>query len=68
MIAADGLHSVVRRLFTADQPVCSGFAAYRGTARIDQVTARSRLDWSPAAGRLQSGPAALLRLLLAPPR
>ena len=29
---------------TADQPVCSGFAAYRGTARIDQVTARSRLD------------------------
>ncbi len=44
VIAADGLHSVVRRLFTADQPVCSGFAAYRGTARIDQVTARSRLD------------------------
>ena len=44
VIAADGLHSVVRRLFTADQPVCSGFAAYRGTARVDQVTARSRLD------------------------
>ena len=44
VIAADGLHSVVRRLFTADQPVCSGFVAYRGTARIDQVTARSRLD------------------------
>ena len=44
VIAADGLHSVVRRLFTADQPVCSGFAAYRGTARIDQVTARSGLD------------------------
>jgi 2-polyprenyl-6-methoxyphenol hydroxylase-like FAD-dependent oxidoreductase len=44
VIAADGLHSVVRRRFTADQPVCSGFAAYRGTARIDQVTARSGLD------------------------
>ena len=44
VIAADGLHSGVRRLFTADQPVCSGFAAYRGTARIDQVTARSGLD------------------------
>jgi 3-hydroxybenzoate 6-monooxygenase len=44
VIAADGLHSVVRQLFTADQPVCSGFAAYRGTARIDQVTARSGLD------------------------
>ncbi len=44
VIAADGLHSGIRRLFTGDQPVCSGFAAYRGTARIDQVTARSRLD------------------------
>jgi 2-polyprenyl-6-methoxyphenol hydroxylase-like FAD-dependent oxidoreductase len=44
VIAADGLHSGVRRLFTADHPVCSGFAAYRGTARIDQVTARSGLD------------------------
>jgi 2-polyprenyl-6-methoxyphenol hydroxylase-like FAD-dependent oxidoreductase len=44
VIAADGLHSGVRRLFTADQPVCSGFAAYRGTAQIDQVTARSGLD------------------------
>ena len=44
VIAADGLHSVVRLRFTADQPVCSGFVAYRGTARIDQVTARSGLD------------------------
>jgi 2-polyprenyl-6-methoxyphenol hydroxylase-like FAD-dependent oxidoreductase len=44
VIAADGLHSGVRRLFTADQPVCSGFVAYRGTAQIDQVTARSGLD------------------------
>ena len=43
VVGADGLHSGVRRLFTADQPVCSGFAAYRGTARIDQVTARSGL-------------------------
>ena len=44
LIAADGLHSGVRALFSADQPVCSGFAAYRGTARIDEVTARSELD------------------------
>jgi 2-polyprenyl-6-methoxyphenol hydroxylase-like FAD-dependent oxidoreductase len=44
VIAADGLHSGVRRLFTGDQPVCSGFAAYRGTAGIDEVTARSALD------------------------
>jgi salicylate hydroxylase len=44
LIAADGLHSGIRALFSADQPVCSGFAAYRGTARIDEVTARSELD------------------------
>ena len=44
VIAADGLHSGVRQLFTGDQPVCSGFAAYRGTAGIDEVTARSALD------------------------
>ena len=44
LVAADGLHSGVRALFSADRPVCSGFAAYRGTARIDEVTARSELD------------------------
>ena len=44
VIAADGLHSGVRRLFTDDQPVCSGFVAYRGTAGVHEVTARSRLD------------------------
>ena len=37
LIAADGLHSGIRALFSADQPVCSGFAAYRGTARIDEI-------------------------------
>src|SRR6201995_3225274 len=44
LVAADGLHSGVRALFSAARPVCSGFAAYRGTARIDEVTARSELD------------------------
>ena len=44
MIVADGLHSLLRRMFTDDQPICSGFAAYRGTARVEQVTARSELD------------------------
>ena len=44
LVAADGLHSGIRALFSADQPVCSGFAAYRGTARIGEVTARSELD------------------------
>jgi 3-hydroxybenzoate 6-monooxygenase len=44
VIAADGLHSVLRRSFTADEPVGSGFAAYRGTAGVEEVTARSSLD------------------------
>src|SRR4029077_5142780 len=44
LIAADGLHSGIPPLSSAAQPVCSGFAAYRGTARIDEVTARSELD------------------------
>jgi 3-hydroxybenzoate 6-monooxygenase len=43
-VAGDGLHSGIRALFSADRPVCSGFAAYRGTGRIDEVTARSELD------------------------
>ena len=44
VIAADGLHSGVRARFSADRPVCSGFAAYRGTARVEEVTGRSELD------------------------
>jgi salicylate hydroxylase len=44
VIAADGLHSGVRRLFTDDRPICSGFVAYRGTVGVAEVTARSELD------------------------
>ena len=62
LIAADGLHSGIRALFSADQPVCSGFAAYRGTARIDEVTARSELDevvaWNRPGPALRAVPAA----------
>lgn len=43
-IAADGLHSTVRGLFSDDKPICSGFAAYRGTAAVGEVTARSPLE------------------------
>src|SRR5258706_2044132 len=43
LIAADGLHSGIRALFTADQPVCTAFAAYRGTARLRKVTERVEL-------------------------
>ncbi len=36
-IAADGLHSRIRRHFTDDEPVNSGFVAYRGAVPMDQV-------------------------------
>jgi 2-polyprenyl-6-methoxyphenol hydroxylase-like FAD-dependent oxidoreductase len=35
-IAADGLHSRLREMFSDDAPVCSGFVAYRGTIDISQ--------------------------------
>lgn len=37
MIAADGLHSVARTLFTDDRPVPSAYVAYRGTVPIAEV-------------------------------
>jgi len=36
-IGADGLHSRIRKLFTADEPVNSGFVAYRGAVPMEQV-------------------------------
>ncbi|MEU1522391.1 FAD-dependent oxidoreductase [Nocardia rhamnosiphila] len=37
VIAADGLHSVARTLFTDDRPVSSAYVAYRGTVPIAEV-------------------------------
>jgi len=37
VIAADGLHSVARKLFLDDQPVSSAYVAYRGTVPIAEV-------------------------------
>lgn len=37
VIGADGLHSRLRRLFVDDEPVCSGYVAYRGTMPIAEV-------------------------------
>jgi salicylate hydroxylase len=37
VIAADGLHSVARRLLVDDQPVNSAYVAYRGAVPIDLV-------------------------------
>jgi 2-polyprenyl-6-methoxyphenol hydroxylase-like FAD-dependent oxidoreductase len=37
VIAADGLHSVARRLLVDDEPVSSAYVAYRGAVPIEQV-------------------------------
>lgn len=37
VIGADGLRSRLRRLFADDEPVCSGYVAYRGTMPIEDV-------------------------------
>ena len=37
VIAADGLHSVARKLLVDDQPVNSAYVAYRGAMPIEQV-------------------------------
>ncbi|MCF7547467.1 FAD-dependent monooxygenase [Pseudonocardia sp. WMMC193] len=37
VIGADGLRSRLRRLFVDDEPVCSGYVAYRGTMPIAEV-------------------------------
>jgi 3-hydroxybenzoate 6-monooxygenase len=36
-IGADGLHSRVRKLFSDDEPIQSGFVAYRGAIPMEQV-------------------------------
>ncbi len=44
VIVADGLHSRLRRLFVDDDPVCSGFAAYRGTVEVSELARHSGLE------------------------
>ena len=39
VVAADGLHSVARRLLVDDQPVNSSYVAYRGAVEIEQARA-----------------------------
>lgn len=41
VIAADGLHSVARKLLVDDQPVSSAYVAYRGTVPADQPRVKS---------------------------
>ncbi|GLY97220.1 FAD-dependent monooxygenase [Actinoplanes sp. NBRC 103695] len=37
VVGADGLRSALRKLFVDDEPVCSGYVAYRGTMPIENV-------------------------------
>ncbi|MFP5415633.1 MAG: FAD-dependent monooxygenase [Actinomycetes bacterium] len=39
VIAADGLHSIARKLLVADEPVSSAYVAYRGAVPIEQARA-----------------------------
>ncbi|NEC66688.1 FAD-dependent oxidoreductase [Streptomyces sp. SID9727] len=41
VIAADGLHSVARKLFVDDRPVSSAYVAYRGTVPAERPRVRS---------------------------
>jgi 3-hydroxybenzoate 6-monooxygenase len=38
VVGADGLWSTTRTLVSDDQPVCSGYVAYRGAAPIDEMS------------------------------
>ncbi|MGC9670726.1 FAD-dependent oxidoreductase [Planosporangium sp. 12N6] len=40
VIAADGLHSVARKLLVDDEPVNSAYVAYRGTVPVAEITDR----------------------------
>lgn len=44
LVGADGLHSRVRTLISTDEPVSSGFVAYRGTLPMDEVRADVAAD------------------------
>jgi 3-hydroxybenzoate 6-monooxygenase len=43
-VAADGLHSTLRRKLSDDEPICSGFVAYRGAFPTSQVVHRLSED------------------------
>jgi 2-polyprenyl-6-methoxyphenol hydroxylase-like FAD-dependent oxidoreductase len=52
LIGADGLHSTVRRLMSDDEPVASGYVAYRGTISIEHAHLHGLQDsmvywWGP---------------------
>jgi salicylate hydroxylase len=44
LIGADGLHSTVRRHIHVDEPIATGYVAYRGAIPIDQVSSHAGFD------------------------
>lgn len=44
LVGADGLRSVVRRTIHDDEPVFSGYVAYRGTVPVDDLPYEDRVD------------------------
>lgn len=44
VLAADGLNSTLRAALSDDEPIASGFVAYRGTCRMSEVNLEADLD------------------------
>lgn len=44
VVGADGLGSTLRRALSDDEPIASGFVAYRGTCRMSEVDLEADLD------------------------
>lgn len=44
VVAADGLTSSLRESFVDDEPICSGFVAYRGAIPVEEMSTAVRLD------------------------
>jgi 3-hydroxybenzoate 6-monooxygenase len=58
VIGADGLHSVVRRLVSTDEPILSAFVAYRGAISVDRAYLHEFQDsmvywWGPGLHLVQ---------------
>ncbi len=43
LVGADGLHSGIRPLCSDDEPICSGYVAYRGAVPLEQAPRRADL-------------------------
>ena len=44
VVGADGLHSRIRGLISADKPICAEYVAYRGTLPMQEMSTHAGLD------------------------